>query len=363
MSDSPSPDDFYRQLCECAGVGMLATDGGCLIRFCNRMAADLFAVQPNELIGRSLPELVPAEHRELANLHLARALAGEVCRFDFRQPAGDHKAHVSMTVSPIDCGTGPAGVSVVLADVTRQMHMAWMMARLHKLGAVEAMGVAVPHQLNNFIGGVLTTLDFAKSSGDATIMSRALNNTLPALERMRSMTSRLLAFAEGEHGDNHLTPVGQVVQAHLDQLAGELSRRGIELHADIAAIQDPVPAKPLQTVMDALTTNAMEARPDGGRLSVTLPPAKNDKVRLAIADSGQGVRPEHVQRLFEPFFTTKQSDRDRTDRHPGLGLAVVYGIVSDLGGTVEALVKPEAGVEVEILLPVSRETSDKSDAS
>lgn len=360
MSDSPSADGFYRRLCECAGVGMLATDEECRIRFCNQMAADLFGLQPADLIGRPLAELVPPEHRDLAHRHLAKALAGEVCRFDFRQPAGDHKAHVSMTVSPIDCATASAGVSVVLADVTRQMHMARKMARLQKMAALESMAGAVAHHFNNLIGGVLTTLDFAKSSGDTIIMARALNNTLPALERLRTMTQRLLAFAEGDHGDNNLTPLGRIVREHVDRLTDELSRRGIELHASIQPIQDPVPDRPMQAVLEALTTNAIEAMPDGGRLSVILEAAGPDKRRLAIADTGLGVRPEHVQRLFEPFFTTKQSDRDRTDRHPGLGLAVVHGIVSDLGGTAEVHVAPEAGIEVEILLPVSPETSDKT---
>jgi signal transduction histidine kinase len=92
--------------------------------------------------------------------------------------------------------------------------------------------------------------------------------------------------------------------------------------------------------------NAIEAMPDGGELTIRARAVDGEKVRLDVADTGIGIDPEDAQHIFEPFYTSK-----RDGKGVGLGLAVVYGIVSRHGGTIEVRSRQGEGTVFVIHLP------------
>jgi CheY-like chemotaxis protein len=118
-----------------------------------------------------------------------------------------------------------------------------------------------------------------------------------------------------------------------------------------------------------LCTNALQAMAHGGVLSVALERielneprslsrgtlAPGPHLRLTVSDTGTGVPPQVLERMFDPFFTTKGVG-DGT----GLGLSVVHGIVTDLGGAIEVSTRVGHGTTFEIWLPIAGETGDSS---
>jgi signal transduction histidine kinase len=104
-------------------------------------------------------------------------------------------------------------------------------------------------------------------------------------------------------------------------------------------------AAQVQQVILALAMNALEATPSEGRVSIEAAP-DGDGVRLAVADTGWGIPKEHLDRIFEPFFTTKEAGKG-----VGLGLAVVYGIVSGHHGRVVVESEPGRGTTFTVHLP------------
>jgi signal transduction histidine kinase len=96
----------------------------------------------------------------------------------------------------------------------------------------------------------------------------------------------------------------------------------------------------------ALAMNALEATPPDGRVSVEAR-GDGDGVRLVVSDTGWGIPAEHLDRIFEPFFTTKEAGKG-----VGLGLAVVYGIVTRHRGTIDVASQPGRGTTFTIQLPV-----------
>ena len=104
-------------------------------------------------------------------------------------------------------------------------------------------------------------------------------------------------------------------------------------------------AAQVQQVILALAMNALEATPAEGRVSIEAAP-DGDGVRLAVADTGVGIPKEHLDRIFEPFFTTKEAGKG-----VGLGLAVVYGIVSAHHGTIDVESEPGRGTTFTVRLP------------
>jgi len=116
----------------------------------------------------------------------------------------------------------------------------------------------------------------------------------------------------------------------------------------------PVEADPsqLEQVLMNLVVNARDAMPGGGRLVIGLANEESRgeiRVRLTVEDSGHGMGTEVLERAFEPFYTTKPKGQGT-----GLGLATVYGIVTQAGGSIEIDSNPGDGTRVSVLLPATR---------
>jgi signal transduction histidine kinase len=103
----------------------------------------------------------------------------------------------------------------------------------------------------------------------------------------------------------------------------------------------------LQQAVIALATNAVDAMPNGGKLTMRAS-AQSNAVAIDIEDTGIGIPVEHVSKIFEPFFTTKE-----VGKGTGLGLAVCYGIITDHGGRVSVRSNLGKGTTFTILLPVA----------
>jgi signal transduction histidine kinase len=145
----------------------------------------------------------------------------------------------------------------------------------------------------------------------------------------------------------------------VDTLRVVARRRRVTIAAELP--EDPLfvsaDEHQLQQAVVNLLVNAMQAVPDGGRITVTTgtrrtaPPGgapEADFVWLAVHDDGPGIPPEHLERLFEPFFTTKAPGEGT-----GLGLAVAHGIVRDHGGWIDVESAPGRGSTFTIWLPAA----------
>jgi signal transduction histidine kinase len=168
----------------------------------------------------------------------------------------------------------------------------------------------------------------------------------------------LLAFSRGQALQLAAVDLATVVGEFSDILR-RLAGPQIELQLDLqlGATMVLADVSQLQQVLANLVINARDAMPGGGRLSISVRPSiaslpgdsamhGQQAVRLTVADSGTGMDALTRQRLFEPFFTTKEGGRGT-----GLGLAVVYGIVTQLGGVIAVESTPGSGATFTIDLP------------
>jgi CheY-like chemotaxis protein len=190
-----------------------------------------------------------------------------------------------------------------------------------------------------------------------------LREVLKASQSAASLTRQLLAFSRKQALDLQVLSLAEVVgnvQKMLQRLLGE----GIELIIRSQAPDDRVYADrgQLEQVIVNLCVNARDAMPEGGRVEVAIDRASFDDparcgrmgiapgqfVTLAVGDTGHGISPEVATHIFEPFFTTKESGKGT-----GLGLATVYGIVTQSGGAIELLSVPGHGTTFSIHLPAA----------
>jgi CheY-like chemotaxis protein len=186
---------------------------------------------------------------------------------------------------------------------------------------------------------------------------------MSAGQRAKSLVARILAFSRSGLGQRLPVHVQSVVAEALDLLSASLPD-DVPLERNLAADDAAVIGDPTQIhqVVLNLGTNAIHAMKTGGALTVRLDLVNiaapvtlvtgtidsGEYVRLAVSDTGLGIEPSLRDRIFDPFFTTKG-----VGVGTGLGLSLVHGIATDLGGGVDVLSEPGRGTTFEVYLPCS----------
>ncbi|PYS86759.1 MAG: hypothetical protein DMF62_14915, partial [Acidobacteria bacterium] len=169
--------------------------------------------------------------------------------------------------------------------------------------------------------------------------------------RCKSITTGLLDFSRIRTGERHPLDVGEILRSSANLISHQ--KRGNEIEF-IVEVSDDLPlvnadSGQLQQAVIALATNAVDAMPNGGKLTLRAS-ASSRAVAIEIEDTGFGIPVDHMSKVFEPFFTTKE-----VGKGTGLGLAVCYGIITDHGGRVSVRSNVGKGTTFTILLPVSND--------
>lgn len=352
-------NDFYRLLYEHSPVAAIATDREFRVVTCNSSAARLVGLTVEEIIGQPIAEAVPANRRKLLERLLTRtAERGLTSEFEVRVPISRSRTRDLMVVlSPIHSPDGAVqGVAAWMVDETARKKLSERLLQAEKMASLGTLAGGVAHHFNNILGGVATFVDFALTSGDRQAMQRALRMTAEAAARASRITQSLLTFAERDQRRADLADLTEVVLTFAHLVERPLEERHIRLRLDL----HPVPIVPIETnqmhqILGNLLTNAEEAMPDGGTISISLDRV-DDRVVLTFGDTGNGIKPEHQPLVFEPFFTTKGLLAGGDQANPGLGLSVVHGLVVEMGGDISLKSEPDEGSQFLISFPSPQRT-------
>jgi PAS domain S-box-containing protein len=356
----------------------------------NAYAADLYGYPAEEIIGRDATVLLPPGwESEEADL-LRRAGAGEqVAPYSTNRVRKDGTIiTVLMAMSATTSSTGDligvfstsrlltgatvtTGSQVPLEDRERLRAQSEQAQRLEGLGQL-AGGVA--HDFNNLIGVILNYAAFVGEEVDAAAaatgagtpwqtVSDDVGQIRRAAERAAGLTRQLLSFARREVIQPQVINLNDL----LIDMASILRRTlgsDLELVTNLSGDLPPVLADPgqMDQMILNLAVNARDAMPGGGRLTIATCSLDVDRsntgewssllpgryVRVTVTDTGSGMTPEVIKHAFEPFFTTKSKGTGS-----GLGLATVYGVVTQAEGHVHIASVPGEGTTFSIMLPVT----------
>ena len=226
-----------------------------------------------------------------------------------------------------------------------------------KLTSLGQMAASIAHEVNNPLAGVLVyTQLLAKKINSNKFSEEVALDYLTKMETELTRSTRLirnlLDFARQSPPALREVNANEVLERALD-LAGHSA----ELQ-HIQVIKELDPSLPtlmadfdqLQQVCTNLIMNAIQAMPDGGKLTIRTSADSDGQLRIAIQDTGCGISKENQRKLFTPFFTTKSKGKG-----VGLGLAVAYGIIQRHHGRIEVQSKEGEGTTFTIYLPLHYE--------
>jgi two-component system, NtrC family, sensor kinase len=237
-------------------------------------------------------------------------------------------------------------------DVTDERLMTAELANTERLAAIGRLAGGVAHEINNPLGGILA---FAQIMQRDAVTDAERREYLAEIEksalRCKDIVEALLRFSrQAARTERRSLLLADVVRDAVRALAAREPERALPARLTLAERLPPVmgDAGQLQQVVTHLVANALDSGARRGDVEIETSLDADDVV-LAVRDRGAGIPEEHLQRLYDPFFTTKEEGRGR-----GLGLAVVYAIVTDHGGRIAARNREGGGAEFLVKLPVAR---------
>jgi signal transduction histidine kinase len=247
----------------------------------------------------------------------------------------------------------PAELRTNLARVAGLRRNEKQVVQAARLAGVGELAASVAHELNNALGTVTLRLEglLARTAGDDP-RRHALEVVDQEVERMASLVGNLLEFTRAGRGRPSTVDVCDEVTKTTELTAHHLNRKGVrvvpEFAPDVSLVQ--ADRQHLRQVLLNLFTNAADAMPDGGRLTVRvrhgeLPDGRSGVV-VEVADTGTGIPPEVLPRVTEPFFTTKEEGKGT-----GLGLAICKRIVDQHDGELGIESQAGVGTTIRVTLP------------
>ncbi|MGD8623459.1 MAG: histidine kinase N-terminal 7TM domain-containing protein [Anaerolineae bacterium] len=224
-----------------------------------------------------------------------------------------------------------------------------------KMATIGQLAAGTAHEINNPMTGVLGFGELLlKSIAPDDPARESLQIIVQEAARVRDIVRNLLNFSRQSGSQRRWTAIDDVVRETLALVRPQLAKKGVHLVEGYAPDLPCLWADPnrLKQVVLNLVTNAMQATPPEGTLTVTCE-CLADEVALRVVDTGEGIPEAVVPRIFEPYFTTKPIGQGT-----GLGLSISQGIVQDHGGRIEVESRLGEGSTFTVWLPIPSESLD-----
>lgn len=346
------------------GVGVLSTDGSIL--YANPAMSAMLGHEPEEMLGRRVTEFQHPEDRGRAADRIKSLLRG-----GSEHPSSYRLIHKDGSVVTAEISSrvieyeGKPALLSTVRDLTERIELEEQLRQAQKMEAVGQLAGGMAHDFNNLLTVVQVNTELLadklpEADGEVATDIKELK---AAVARGKNLIEKLLAFSRREELKIEPLDLHQLI-SDFEPTLRRLLPENIEIQIDTRDKLELVlgSAGSVEQIVMNLATNARDAMPEGGQLRLALWPTRLDAadwfatgrtvpgafVCLAVSDSGAGMDELTQARLFEPFFTTR-----RAAGGTGLGLAVVYGLVKQLGGHVHVYSEQGQGTTIKVYLPVA----------
>jgi len=323
----------------------------------------------DELVGKELTDIEPqtsprAVGERVQNLRLTGRVVFES---EYRRKDGTSlPMEVSIRLFEFNGKESILGVCRDITDRRRaaeeRSQLEEQLRQIQKIESIGRLAGGIAHDFNNLLTPIIGYAEVALVSlEERSALRDNVHQILVAAERAKDLTRQLLAFSRKQLLEMKVVQLNAVI-GDFEKMMRRLIGEDIEVLSRLDSRLGPIKADPaqIQQILINLAVNARDAMPQGGKFLIETANVYLDDyfvrthhgakpgphVMLSISDTGQGMPPEVKSHLFEPFFTTKKEGKGT-----GLGLATVYGIVKQHGGSIWVESELERGATFKIYLP------------
>lgn len=354
------------------GTSLRILDGKLRTRWVNKRWRETFGTPTaaDEQVDRAMRGRSPAE----TVLHSGKSITSEIMVQvpGSKAPDGEaaHRSRriMQITTAPLVVVGGEVRQVVELGqDITEQKKAYAQLMRAGQLAAVGELAGHVAHEINNPIGIIsakarLMLLDQREQMSDE--VAQEIQKVIDLADRVANIAKGLLSSSKPSTPVRRLIDLKEPVHKALSMIHQRAIHSGVEieerLHGDMPLVN--ANAQEMEQVFLNLLLNAIDAMPQGGRLTIedvrvqvmSDEPQGKQWVVVKVSDTGYGVSPEVAEHVFDPFFTTKG------ERHgTGLGLTICQGILRSHGGRIRFDSAQGKGTQVSVILPVGSEEDQR----
>lgn len=352
------------------------------ITFINDMVKK-YNYQPEELIGKSIFDVVHPEDVDKAKWHVNERRTGErrTSSFEVRLLTSEKKA-IPFELRPEELHKEPVflleaeglyesnkpngstflGTQAIARDISEKKSMVAQIRQSKKMEAIGLLAGGIAHDFNNLLTIILGYTELLLMKFDKDNPSyHQLKHIMNAGESATALTGQLLAYSRRQILKSNVVDLNSIV-LKMKHMLKRIIKENIELVIDLDEKLDLIKTDPnqMQQIMLNLVSNANDAMPDGGKLIIKTKNVYLDEeftkknlgskqghfVCLSVSDTGIGLDEESQENIFDPFYTTKELGRGT-----GLGLATVYGIIKQSNGNIWVDSSPGEGTVFDIFLP------------
>jgi two-component system sensor histidine kinase PilS (NtrC family) len=360
-------ETFNRNIIQSLDSGLLTVDLQGRINFLNPTAEKILEKSREGLKDVSLYDLFPKIGEVIDDvMKKTPSLSSDYERYEtLLTDHEEKKTHLGFSISPL---TGPEGSlighTLIFQDITKFKEMEEQMKRFDKMAAIGSLAAGLAHEIRNPLASLSGSIQMLKSELPLDESQQHLMEIiLRESERLNALITDFLLFAHPPQTNKIPVGLGRILHETLEMLVHSPSfHEGIrvirpDLREEIEAMVDP---NQMKQVFWNLFINAVQATSNGGEIRVQMEKGNKafwrmglpysarqtgkDWVKIAITDSGNGIKTQEKEKIFEPFFTTK-------DGGTGLGLSIVHKIIENHNGLIKVESEFGRGSTFTIFLP------------
>jgi two-component system sensor histidine kinase AtoS len=343
--------DYTRYVLENISTGIISLDEEGKITVFNPAAEKLLGVKASEVLGSgyegaimksSIPQKskllsLIKEHKEGEQAVVISALKPE-------------PLELGVSISSLFSSKGTfTGKIITIEDLSMKRKLEELLRRSDRLAALGLFLSGIAHEVRNPLTSIKGFLQLLLSR--KLILPEGINAAslvIKETERLNKLLTDLLSFASPAPAKIERKNVLEILERTLTLLEDQIKRQGVEVVKELENLpQVEVDEQKLEQVFYNILLNAVQAMPDGGKLTLKAGLFDEEAV-ISFSDTGPGIPEEHLDKVFDPFFTTK-------DRGTGLGLAVSHRMMEALGGKIEVQSKKGEGATFVVHLPLLKE--------
>ncbi len=349
-----NPDNILESL----ATGVVAVDLEGKITTFNRAAEGITGLVSETVTGKEFDEIFGPDffhnsnltYRSIRDIHKSMEIGTEICTND------NDSLHISLSISPVKGpGNEKEGIVLTLHDVTRIKKLEEQANRNGHLAAMGEMAAKIAHEIRNPLGSIelfaTALMKDLEGSGELKALAGHISS---GVKSINSIISNLVLFIRPEQKADF-----KIIDIY-DSLNDSLFFFGhlIKSNDSIEVITDYSPesliiygdSELLKQVYLNLILNAIQAMPDGGKLTVSTKKCRDQQtnshfLEIRCSDTGEGISKANTSRVFDPFFTTKK-------KGTGLGLPIVHSIIKLHGGTIDINSTEGKGTVCTVILPL-----------